>query len=158
MVLVLSPAHEYAERIGSIAMKRLLSCRKSERKRTVSGPVDVVVSTPQNLLVQIKERNLFFGDVTTLVVDEADTMFDHGFGPELTQILGHLRACGSPFSTVLVSATPSDAIRKLVKRQFKDMLTVETSSLHKAVSGSVHNFVPMQPGQSRLPALIQVQL
>lgn len=131
-------------------------CRPSQRKRSISGPIDIVISTPTSMLAQIKDGNLCITDVTTLVIDEADTMFDHGFGPELARILGPLQSRGSPVSTVLVSATPSAAVRQLVERRFPEMLTVETSSLHKGVHGSIHNFVPVPPGQSRLSALSQV--
>lgn len=44
------------------------------------------------------------------VLDEADTMFDHGFGPDIRKFLGPLKNRASKsadkgFQTVLVSAT-----------------------------------------------------
>ena len=34
------------------------------------------------------QGNLFWGDVDTVILDEADTMFDAGFGPEVRAVQG----------------------------------------------------------------------
>jgi len=39
------------------------------------------------------------------VLDEADTMFDRGFGPEVRAVLGPLRSKAAPARVVLVCAT-----------------------------------------------------
>jgi superfamily II DNA/RNA helicase len=46
------------------------------------------------------------------VVDEADTIFAEGWGEELGQVLGPLRAKADPASVVLVSATMTKVRRK----------------------------------------------
>jgi len=40
-----------------------------------------------------------------VVLDEADTMFDRGFGPEVRAVLGPLKSKASPARVVLVCAT-----------------------------------------------------
>ncbi len=40
-----------------------------------------------------------------VVLDEADTMFDRGFGPEVRAVLGPLRSKAAPARVVLVCAT-----------------------------------------------------
>lgn len=57
------------------------------------------------LLQHAQQKHLFWGDVKYLVLDEADTMFDKGFGPEVKQILGPLRNRGGDLQVVLVTAT-----------------------------------------------------
>ena len=44
-----------------------------------------------------------------MVLDEADTMFDKGFGPEVRAVLGPLRSKAQPAKAVLVVATLSKA-------------------------------------------------
>ena len=53
------------------------------------------------------QGHLFWGDVRYVVLDEADTMFDKGFGPEVRAVLGPLRSKANPAQVVLVVATLS---------------------------------------------------
>ncbi len=54
-----------------------------------------------------EKGNLFWGDVQYVVLDEADTMFDKGFGPEVRAVLSPLRSKAESAKTVLVVATLS---------------------------------------------------
>lgn len=54
---------------------------------------------------QAEKRNLFFGDVQYVVLDEADTMFDKGFGPEVRAVLKPVRSKENPAQCTLVLAT-----------------------------------------------------
>lgn len=74
----------------------------------LSQPQDIVIATPQRIAQHADKGNLFFGDVRWLVLDEADTMFDAGFGPEVQRVLRPLRKRGDDsFQCVLVAATLS---------------------------------------------------
>ena len=55
------------------------------------------------------QGHLFWGDVRYVVLDEADTMFDRGFGPEVRAVLAPLRSKAHPAQVVLVVATLSQA-------------------------------------------------
>ena len=59
----------------------------------------------------MEEQNLFIGDVKILVVDEADTLFDEGFGPEVEKLMSPILARGG--QVVLVTATLSKARKYL---------------------------------------------
>lgn len=115
------------------------------------------MATPINFLTQMREGNVSIGDVAFLVIDEADTMFDAGFGAELAQIISPLKSRGGLLTSVLVSATVNRGVRQLMAKQFPGIETVETASLHRGISGSHHSFVPVQPGTSRMDALSQVR-
>jgi DEAD/DEAH box helicase len=67
--------------------------------------VDILVGTPQRLAQHAERGNLFYGDVRWLVLDEADTMFDRGFGPEVRALLGPLRSKQHAAACVFVAAT-----------------------------------------------------
>ena len=53
------------------------------------------------------DNGLFVRSVRTVVLDEADTMFDAGFGPEVRALLRPLRSKAQPAACVLVAATVS---------------------------------------------------
>ena len=76
-------------------------------------PVDVLIGTPQRVLQHAERGNLFYGDVRLVVLDEADTMFDAGFGPEVRALLRPLRSKPGPAACVLVAATLSKVWRRL---------------------------------------------
>ena len=69
--------------------------------------MDVLIGTPQRVLQHAERGNLFYGDMRLVVLDEADTMFDAGFGPEVRALLGPLRSKAKPAGCVLVAATLS---------------------------------------------------
>lgn len=54
---------------------------------------------------QAEKSNLYFGDVEYVVLDEADTMFDKGFGPEVRAVLKPVRTKSQPAECILVLAT-----------------------------------------------------
>lgn len=49
-----------------------------------------------------------------------------------------------------------EAKRKM-KQLFPEMAVVETSTLHKGVSGCIHSFVILKPGQDKIRLLREVQ-
>ncbi len=63
------------------------------------------MATPQKLLQHAEKGNVYYGDVQYVVLDEADTMFDRGFGPEVEKLLGPLRSKPEPAQCILVAAT-----------------------------------------------------
>ena len=83
---------------------------KKQQQAHLSGPIDVIVATPTRFLQHVKEGNVFYKDISWLVVDEADTILaDKGWAEELKTILGPLRARPDrpKAAVVLVSATMS---------------------------------------------------
>ena len=50
-------------------------------------PTDVLVATPGRLIKLMEMGGLYLGDVRHVVLDEVDTMFEAGFGPELDKLL-----------------------------------------------------------------------
>jgi superfamily II DNA/RNA helicase len=119
-------------------------------------PLDILVSTPQHIVAQMTEGCLSISDVQYLVLDEADTIFEGGFGQDVYAVVRPLRKRGKPLATIVVSATMNAQLKQAIQAEFPDMEKAETSSLHKAIKGSNHVFMPLQPGQDKLSALFQV--
>lgn len=82
-----------------------------QQKDSLAQPLDILVGTPQKLVQHAEKGHLYWGDVQYVVLDEADTMFDKGFGPEVKAVLGPLRSKTHPANTILVVATLSQVHR-----------------------------------------------
>ena len=77
----------------------------------------IIVGTPGRLLDHISRNSLRLGNVTCVVLDEADRMLDMGFIEDVEEIL---KAVNSKHQTALFSATiPKDVLR-LARRYMKN--------------------------------------
>ncbi|KAL8143696.1 hypothetical protein V2J09_016728 [Rumex salicifolius] len=133
--IILCPTKELSEQVFCVA--KCISHHAQFRSAMVSGggrlrpledslniPVDMVVGTPGRILQHIEDGNLVFGDIRYLVLDGADTMFEHGFGPEIHNFFDLLKNRASKpndsgFQTVLVAATMTNAVQKLIEEEFQ---------------------------------------
>lgn len=104
-------------------------------------------------MLTAEEGNLYYGDVEAVVVDEADTMLDRGFGPEVRRVLEAVRGKPAPARCVLVSATLTKPVRRLIEQEFPGVALLQTDSLHRGVAGAAHAFLPMSGGEDKLDAL-----
>ena len=119
--LIVVPTRELAEQIHQAT----IALGKNTRVRSVSiyGGVskipqlaelrrgaEVVIACPGRLLDHVDDRGIDLSGVEVLVLDEADTMCDMGFLPDIRRILRHLP---SKRQTLLFSATMPEDIRKL---------------------------------------------
>ncbi|ERN03866.1 hypothetical protein AMTR_s00078p00161460 [Amborella trichopoda] len=99
--------------------------------------------------------------IDMVVLDEADTMFDRGFGPEIRKFLGPLRSRASKpndsgFQTLMVTATITKAVQKLIDEEFQGIVHVRTSTLHKKIASARHDFIKLSGAENKLEALLQV--
>jgi ATP-dependent RNA helicase RhlE len=131
--LVLAPTRELATQID--AEIRLLARFTSLKTALVFGGVpmraqiealrrrpDVVVACPGRLLDLMDQGVARLGDVETLVLDEADHMFDMGFLPDVRRILS---ALPEERQNLLFSATMPREIRHLADEVLYDPHVVE---------------------------------
>lgn len=170
--VVLCPTRELCEQVFRVS--KSISHHARFRSTMVSGggrlkpqedslnsPIDMVVGTPGRVLQHIEEGNMVYGDIRYVVLDEADTMFDHGFGPDIRKFLAPLRSRASKpdglgFQTVLVTATMTKAVQKLVDEEFQGIAHLRTSSLHKKIASARHDFIKLSGSENKLEALLQV--
>ncbi|KAL5560105.1 hypothetical protein UlMin_036316 [Ulmus minor] len=170
--VVLCPTRELSEQVFRVA--KSISHHARFRSTMVSGgvrsrpqedilnnPIDMVVGTPGRVLQHIEEGNMAYGDIKYVVLDEADTMFDRGFGPDIRKFLGPLKhraskPDGQEFQTVLVTATMTKAVEKLVDEEFQGIVHLRTSTLHKRIASARHDFIKLSGSENKLEALLQV--
>jgi ATP-dependent RNA helicase DeaD len=95
----------------------------------------VLVGTPGRLLDHVTGGALDLGNVTELVLDEADQMLDMGFREELEGILD---ATPESRRTHLVSATFPDGIQRLAERYQTTPFAIEGTRLGEANADIEH--------------------
>ncbi|KMQ52307.1 ATP-dependent RNA helicase RhlE [Chitinispirillum alkaliphilum] len=121
-VLVLTPTRELAlqveEAFRSYCMYtelRVLSVYGgvsiNNQLRELKRGVDIIVATPGRLLDHLQRRTIDLSKIATLVLDEADRMYDMGFVNDVKKIVAMVQ---KRRQTLLFSATMSDEIRSLV--------------------------------------------
>ena len=103
-----------------------------QQAANLSKPLDILIGTPQKVVQHAQKGNLAFGDVQYVVLDEADTMFDKGFGPEVKAVLSPVRSKEGPARCILVLAT----LKKVEILQ--PLMRIPLSQVRNAVS-SVYN-------------------
>ncbi|BBN11162.1 ATP-dependent RNA helicase DDX28 [Marchantia polymorpha subsp. ruderalis] len=170
--VVLCPTRELAEQVFHVAKSLCHHARfraamiggglkMKPQEDILNSAVDMVVGTPGRLLMHVKEGHMAYGDIKYVALDEADTMFDRGFGPEVRKFLGPLRnrssqPGGTGFQTVLVTATITKAVQKVLDEEFPGIRHIHTSTLHKKVSSARHDFLKLSGTENKLEALQQV--
>jgi ATP-dependent RNA helicase RhlE len=131
--LILSPTRELAEQIGDVCrgLARHTKVQSAlivggrpmgPQERALRTGVDLIVATPGRLLDHLQRGTARFDKVTTLVLDEADSMFDMGFLPDVRRIIGRLPARSQ---TLFFSATMPPVIAKLAGELLRDPATVQ---------------------------------
>ena len=133
VALVLAPTRELAQQINTEI--RLLAQFTKTNTVTVFGGVSahsqiqalrrnphIVVGCPGRVLDLLQQRRLDLSHIKTLVLDEADHMFDMGFLPDIKKILA---ALPKERQNLLFSATMPKAIRELANRTLNEPHVVE---------------------------------
>jgi ATP-dependent RNA helicase RhlE len=113
--------------------------------------VDIVVACPGRLLDHIQQRTISLNHVTTLVLDEADQMFDMGFFLSIRKILKYLP---KQKQTLLFSATMPAAINQLAQEVLHNPVKVEIG--HSAPAASVKQTLFPVPQQLKTELLVKI--
>ena len=86
--------------------------------------VDILVATPGRLLDLVNQKHVRLGTATTLVVDEADRMFDMGFIRDVRRIVAQLPR---ERLSMLFSATMPAEVAHLVAEILRDPVRIDVS-------------------------------
>ncbi len=152
--LVLTPTRELAIQVGeeihSLKGKKKLTITPiyggqsiTLQLRSLKKGVDIVIGTPGRVLDHIARGTLKLGQISYLVLDEADEMLNMGFLEDVKKIMGHTPANKR---TMLFSATMPKEILQIAREHMmefdefkvsKDQLTVsQTDQIYFEVSAS----------------------
>lgn len=112
--------------------------------RELSFNPDVVIGTPGRIIDHIEQRTLNLSNVTVLVLDEADRMFDMGFAPQITKIL---QVVPKNRQTMLFSATMPDGIVKIASHHMKFPVRVEVARSGTTASNVEHELFVIKKEQ-----------
>lgn len=106
LALILAPTRELAQQIEQETAKLCKFARVSstclvggenidEQAQALRRGVEVLVATPGRLVECLQSSLVVFNQCNYVVLDEADTMIDFGFEPQVTQILEVMAEHGS---------------------------------------------------------------
>ena len=162
--LIIAPTRELAEQI--LQSFRELGQHLGIRSIAIYGGVSkgpqlaglrrgaqIVVACPGRLLDHVSQKDINLTGVEILVLDEADTMCDMGFLPDVRRILDHVP---SKRQTLFFSATMPNEIRTLAVKILKDPEAVQIGTIAPAKTVS-HSLYPVPDKKKRdlLVALLQ---
>lgn len=160
--LILAPTRELAEQIFQAALDLSRGSRLRmaviyggvgmfPQTRALRQGVDIIVGCPGRLLDHMGQGNVRFDTLETLVLDEADHMFDMGFLPDIKRILSALPPTRQ---SLLFSATMPPAIAGLAAETLRDPITVKIG--HQAPAATVaHAIYPISAPQ-KTPLLLHL--
>lgn len=120
--------------------------------KSLARGVDIVVATPGRLIDHMESGNIQLPGTSTLVLDEADQMFDMGFLPPIKQIL---KACGSNRQTTLMSATMPKPIRALCQEFLHDPVEISVAAQAQPIE-TIEQQVRHVPAASKLDVLLEI--
>ena len=166
-VLVVAPTRELAAQIdvsfaayaaGSRITRACVfgGVGKSPQVKALGRGVDVLTATPGRLLDLVSEGQLRLDGVETVVLDEADRMFDMGFIRDVRKIIALLP---SKRQTLLFSATMPSDIASLANSVLRDPIRVSVTPDRPTVDLIDQSvaFVDKSDKRAFLAALIQAQ-
>lgn len=149
--LVLTPTRELAQQIESVfrslaagtPMRSVLiigGASQAPQERALRAGVELVVATPGRLLDLLSHGQGNMAGLRTLVLDEADQMFDMGFFPDLKRIIARLPARRQ---TLLFSATMPPDVARLGQTILRDPLAVAVGVQGTAAAEVAHTVYPV---------------
>ncbi|MDP7011181.1 MAG: DEAD/DEAH box helicase [Verrucomicrobiota bacterium] len=106
--------------------------------------VDIIVATPGRLLDHMQQGVAKLGDISHVVLDEADRMLDMGFLPDVKRIL---QKCSKDRVTALFSATIPPAIETLITWAMKDPEAIEIGMRRSPAETVKHVIYPVAEKQ-----------
>lgn len=92
------------------------------RRRATNGGQDIIIGTPGRLRDMVDQGKLNLGGIRILVLDEVDRMLDLGFQKDLDVLMHQVR---NREQTLIFSATLSNEIERLVRRQMRNPAKVK---------------------------------
>ena len=106
----------------------------------------VIIATPGRLLDLMEQKKVRLNDISILILDEADRMFDMGFSPQIEAIL---KTIPKDRQTMIFSATMPAAIMKMATVHMRIPLSVEVAPSGTAAERVTHELFIVQREMKR---------
>jgi len=126
---------------------------KWQQAEVLRKGVEVVVATPGRLLDLVNDGCIDLGQVSYLVLDEADRMLDQGFERDIRTIVGQTH---SGRQTALFSATWPDSVRELAHSFLQRPIKVTIGSEDLAAGTRIKQIVEVVEDRAREGKLNQL--
>jgi len=104
----------------------------------------IVIGTPGRIVDHLEQKILSLQNVTVLVLDEADRMFDMGFAPQINKIL---KVVPKDRQTMLFSATMPDGIVRIAESHMKLPVRVEIARAGTTAENIEHELFVVKKDQ-----------
>ena len=148
--LIVAPTRELAEQIHQTAVDLGKNTKirsvaiyggvsKVTQAKALNRGAEIVVACPGRLLDHVNDRSIDLSRVEVLVLDEADTMCDMGFLPDVRRVIAQLPR---KRQTLFFAATMPDEIRGLSKDILDNPTTVQIGIIAPAKTVS-HSLYPV---------------
>lgn len=107
----------------------------------------IIIGTPGRLIDLMEKRKIRMSDITMLVLDEADRMFDMGFAPQIHQIL---EAASKREQTSLFSATMPAGIMSMAQKHLSLPLQIEIAPSGTRSENITHELFVVRSDQKKI--------
>ena len=124
--------------VGKVVMSIYGGAKMERQIALLAKGADVVVATPGRLIDLVDRKECSLGDVSMVVLDEADRMVDMGFLPQVEWLLRHVP---DTRQVLLFSATLDGAVDHIVRRDLHDPVRHEVPSDTVTVEEMQHRFL-----------------
>ncbi|PXY34077.1 DEAD/DEAH box helicase [Prauserella flavalba] len=121
-VQVSEAMHRYGHELGTRVLPIYGGQPIGRQLKALERGVDVVIATPGRALDHISRGTLSLGELTMVVLDEADEMLDMGFAEDIEAIFQHIP---EERQTMLFSATMPPRISGMVDHYLTDPARIE---------------------------------
>lgn len=158
--LIITPTRELAQQIETVC-KGLATqtpirvglvvggASMDRQERMLHAGVDILVATTGRLVDHLRYQPMILNKVHTLVLDEADRMFDMGFLPDIKRIIAKLP---SRKQTLLFSATMPPIIAALAREILKSPVSIQIGKKTGVAVGITQAAYPV-PDHLKTPLL-----
>jgi len=152
---VAEAVHRYGKSLGISVLPIYGGQSFSQQFRALQRGVDVIVATPGRALDHLRRETLVLDGLLTVILDEADEMFDMGFAEDIEAILAETP---ENLQTVLFSATLPPRIAAVAKRHQTNPVHIQVAreSTEKGSIPKVRQTVYMVQRAYKLSALGRV--
>lgn len=161
--LVLCPTRELAQQVAEEARHVLansvlrVTCAYGKvglgpQAKRIAGGVDLLVATPGRVRELLDAGALSLAFLRHVVIDEADRMFDMGFGPQVRTLLA---AAPARRQLLLFSATMPGEVEALARDSLVDPVRIEVGR-HTTPIGNVREHLMPVDDRNKVPLLLRL--